>query len=99
MSPKTLLGQVALVTGAAQGIGAALAEAFAREGARVIVSDLLDVAGTVNSIRSSGGSAIGIEADVTDSSSLQSLVSRTETEFGPVSVLVNNAGIFGTLVL
>jgi len=99
MSPKNLLGQVALVTGAAQGIGAALAEAFAREGARVIVSDLLDVAGTVNSILSSGGSAIGIEADVTDSSSLQSLVSRTETEFGPVSVLVNNAGIFGTLVL
>jgi len=94
-----LAGRVALVTGSAQGIGASLAAALARAGARVVVSDVTDTSATVAAIRSSGGTAVGIFADVTDSGSLNALVQKTEAELGPISVLINNAGVFGTLEL
>lgn len=94
-----LEGKVALVTGSAQGIGANLAAALARAGARVVVSDVTDTSAAVAAIRAAGGTAVGITADVTDDRSLQALVRQTETDLGPISVLVNNAGVFGTLEL
>jgi NAD(P)-dependent dehydrogenase (short-subunit alcohol dehydrogenase family) len=95
----SLAGKVALVTGSSQGIGAALAMALAAEGAKVVVSDVQDCADTVRQIAEQGGEAIGVPADVTDNQSLKELVATAETALGPVGVLVNNAGIFGTLQL
>ena len=95
----SLAGKVALVTGSSQGIGAALAVALAVEGAKVVVSDVQDCADTVEQIAEQGGEAIGVPADVTDNKSLKELVATAETALGPVDVLVNNAGIFGTLEL
>lgn len=92
-----LSGKVAVVTGAAQGIGAAYAKGLASEGAKVVVSDVSDPSGVVDEINSSGGQAIGIRADVTDDESLQALVSETESHFGPIEILINNAAIFASL--
>jgi len=95
----SLGGKVAVVTGSAQGIGAALAVALAAEGAKVVVSDITDCAETARHITGLGGKAIDVRADVTDNKSLRELVATAETALGPVNVLVNNAGIFGTLEL
>ena len=95
----SLEGKVALVTGSAQGIGAALALALAAEGARVVVSDLQPASDTARQIEEQGGEAIAVAADVTDNKSLKELVAAAETAFGPVNVLINNAGVFGTLEL
>jgi len=95
----SLDGKVALVTGSSQGIGAALAIALATAGAKVVVSDVTDASGTAQQIKDQGGQAVATIADVTDNNSLAALVATAEKNFGPVSVLINNAGIFGTLEL
>jgi NAD(P)-dependent dehydrogenase (short-subunit alcohol dehydrogenase family) len=95
----SLDGKVAVVTGSAQGIGAALAVASAQAGAKVVVSDLIDCSDTVRQITEQGGEAVATKADVTDGKSLETLVAMAEHNFGPVGVLINNAGIFGTLEL
>jgi len=80
---------VALVTGAAQGIGRAIATALAEDGRRVIVGDLrTDAAG--EAAAAIGGLAVAL--DVTDSASVAAAVERAEAELGPIEVLVNNAG-------
>jgi 2-hydroxycyclohexanecarboxyl-CoA dehydrogenase len=81
--------RVALVTGAAQGIGRAIATALAEDGRRVIVGDLrADAAG--EAAAAIGGLAVAL--DVTDSASVAAAVERAEAELGPIEVLVNNAG-------
>jgi NAD(P)-dependent dehydrogenase (short-subunit alcohol dehydrogenase family) len=95
----SLEGKVALVTGSAQGIGAALAMALAAKGAKVVVSDLQQASDTAGQIKQHGGEAVAAAADVTDNTSLAALVSIAEKAFGPVSILINNAGVFGTLEL
>jgi NAD(P)-dependent dehydrogenase (short-subunit alcohol dehydrogenase family) len=95
----TLEGKVALVTGSSQGIGAALAVALAEAGAKVVVSDIQDSSPTARQISDRGGEAVAIAADVTNNKSLTELVTTAETAFGPINVLINNAGIFGTLEL
>jgi NAD(P)-dependent dehydrogenase (short-subunit alcohol dehydrogenase family) len=95
----SLKGKVALVTGSSQGIGAALALAPAAEGAKVVVSDVEDASQTAAQIKDRGGEAIDTRADVTDNESLAALVTAAEKSFGPVNVLINNAGVFGTLAL
>lgn len=87
-------GKVAIITGAARGLGAAYARAFAAEGASVCVSDVLDPMATVNAIEAAGGSAIGTRADVTDMDSCEALVTETSEAFGGVDILVNNAALF-----
>jgi NAD(P)-dependent dehydrogenase (short-subunit alcohol dehydrogenase family) len=94
-----LEGKTALVTGSSQGIGAALALALAAAGAKVVVSDIADCAETARRIEERGGKAVATIADVTDNKSLAALVATAEKSFGPVGVLVNNAGVFGTLEL
>ncbi len=95
----SLDGKVAVVTGSSQGIGAALALALAEAGAKVIVSDIQDASDTARQINDNGGEAVAITADVTNNQSLTELIATAETAFGPVNVLINNAGVFGTLEL
>jgi NAD(P)-dependent dehydrogenase (short-subunit alcohol dehydrogenase family) len=87
-------GKIAIVTGAARGLGAAYARAFAQEGAAVCVSDVLDPAATVAAIEQAGGRAIGLVADVADLAACESMVARTVEAFGGLDVLVNNAATF-----
>ena len=90
-------GKVAVVTGAAQGIGETYAKALAAEGARVVVSDIADPSRAVDEIANAGGKAIGAIADITDDGSLSDLVAAAEAAFGPIEILVNNAGLFAEL--
>ena len=90
-------GKVAVVTGAAQGIGRTYAEALAANGARVLVTDIEDTSGVVSAIEAKGGEAIGITTDVTSDESLEGMVRETESTFGPIEVLVNNAAVFAAL--
>jgi 3-oxoacyl-[acyl-carrier protein] reductase len=87
-------GRVAVVTGASHGIGAGIAAALAREGAKVVVSgrDPAAMARVVADIRGAGGVAEAIAADVTDAGALVALRAQTERLFGPASLLVANAG-------
>jgi 2-hydroxycyclohexanecarboxyl-CoA dehydrogenase len=87
-------GKVAIVTGAAQGIGRALALRLAAEGARVAVADIKDdlAHATANEIRAAGGTAIAVHLDVTSLESAVEAADRIERELGPIDILVNNAG-------
>lgn len=90
-------GRVAIVTGAAQGIGAAYAKRFAEEGAKVAICDLEDCTNVVNTIAQSGGEAFGMEVDVSDEAQVAALVARTVETFGKVDVMVPNAAVFATI--
>lgn len=92
-----LSGRAAIVTGAAQGIGAAYAKAMAAEGAKVALCDLQPPDEVVAAIRKSGGEAIGMACDVTDANAVAGLVRATTEAFGGVQVLVNNAAVFAPL--
>ena len=90
-----LNGKVALVTGASSGIGRATAELLAASGARVAINFHRSQAGAEavrDGIVSRGGSAVIIQADVALASDVDSLVERTVNEFGPIDILINNAG-------
>lgn len=86
--------RVALVTGAAQGIGRGIARTLGEQGFRVAVADLnLDAAQqTAKEISAAGGTAIAVPIDVTDTDSVTAAVRTVEAELGPVEVVVNNAG-------
>eukprot|EP01117_Protostelium_nocturnum_P020449 TRINITY_DN91_c0_g1_i2.p1 TRINITY_DN91_c0_g1~~TRINITY_DN91_c0_g1_i2.p1 ORF type:complete len:330 (+),score=101.18 TRINITY_DN91_c0_g1_i2:141-1130(+) len=87
-------GQVAIITGAGQGIGEATAKLFAREGSCVVVSDLDAVKSdkVAEDIRSSGGKAISVAGDVTDPNFPEKIINATLKAYGKINVLVNNAG-------
>jgi 3-oxoacyl-[acyl-carrier protein] reductase len=89
-----LHGQVAIVTGGGRGIGRAVARGLAREGARTVVCARTgaQVDAVVAEIQGEGGHALGITGDMTDWPDVEALVAQTTAAFGPVDVLVNNAG-------
>lgn len=94
-----LTNKTAVITGAAQGIGATFARAFAAEGANVVSADILDSVDVVSEIRAAGGNAIGVKTDITNQDSVSAMLAQTEAEFGPVEILLNNAAIFANLQL
>ena len=97
-----LKGKVAVVTGASKGIGAAVAEELAREGASVVVnyaSSGKQAEAVVEKIKSEGGNAKAVRADVSKPAEAKSLVNKAIAEFGRVDILVNNAGVYEFLPL
>lgn len=90
-----LEGKTAIVTGAASGIGEAVAKGFAREGAQVVIADIDRCSGTAtqDAIASAGGIASFIETDVSSLESVANTVATTVSEFGSVNILFNSAGI------
>jgi 3-hydroxybutyrate dehydrogenase len=92
---RKLEGKSAIVTGAASGIGRAIAQAYAREGAKVAIADLnLDAANTTAAdIRAAGGQAMGVAMDVTSEEGVNAGVAAAVAAFGGVDILVSNAGI------
>jgi len=88
-------GKVALISGGARGMGAAEAKLFAREGAKVVVGDILEEEGrqTEAEIREGGGECLFVRLDVTNESEWRNAVSAVVSRFGKLDVLVNNAGV------
>ncbi len=91
--PIDLTGRVAIVTGAARGIGRAIASALAREGADVVAADLLSVDETVSDVRGRGRRTLAAACDVTKSADVAKVVKSCLDEFGKIDILVNNAGV------
>jgi short-subunit dehydrogenase len=98
---RMVAGEVAIVTGASAGIGAATARELARRGARVVLAarGTNELEAQARSIAANGGDAIAIPTDISDNGQVERLVARTYEAFGKVDVLINNAGIGWTKLL
>ena len=88
-------GKVAIVTGAAQGIGNAIAHGLAAEGARIVVADLQGAEAAAGGVPD----GVGLTADVADEAAVQSLVDEAVARCGSVDILVNNAGLYASLAM
>jgi NAD(P)-dependent dehydrogenase (short-subunit alcohol dehydrogenase family) len=88
-----LTGKVALITGSASGLGRVAAQRFAAEGARVVVSDVIDGSEVVAAIAATGGEASFVAADVTQPDQVGAMVDHAVATFGGLHVLYNNAGV------
>jgi NAD(P)-dependent dehydrogenase (short-subunit alcohol dehydrogenase family) len=87
-------GRVAIVTGAAQGLGATYARALAAEGAKIVIADRDSGEAVAEEIRGAGGEAIDVPTDVSSEEATEAMVAKAVEAFGRVDVLVNNAAIF-----
>lgn len=96
---KTLDNKIAIITGSGSGIGKAAAILFAKEGAKVVVSDINEQHGNevVEEIKAAGGEAIFIKANTASAEENENLVKQTVTQYGALDIAVNNAGIGGPL--
>lgn len=93
MDSTRLDGEVAIVTGAAQGIGRGIALILAEAGAKVVIGDIQDASATVQEIHAHGGEALSMLMDTSRSSDAQALVALALTTYGRLDILVNNAAI------
>jgi NAD(P)-dependent dehydrogenase (short-subunit alcohol dehydrogenase family) len=94
-----LKNKVSIITGAARGIGAAFAVGFAKEGAKIVIGDILDGKETVDAVKKSGSEAIFVKTDVSKQDQCNSLAKAAIDRFGSIDILVNNAGIFANIIL
>lgn len=90
---ERLAGKVALITGSASGLGRVAAELFAREGARVVVADVIDGSEAVAAISAAGGTATYVKCDVTNEASITAAVVHAVDTHGSLDVMFNNAGV------
>jgi len=94
-----LEGKVAIITGAAQGIGAAYAKGLAAAGAKVSLCDIIPCDDVVAEIKAAGGKVIAQPCDITNVQQVEALVKATEEAFGGIHILINNAALFAKLPL
>jgi 3-oxoacyl-[acyl-carrier protein] reductase len=90
-----LEGKVAIITGAARGLGRAFATRFAAEGAKLTICDILDIGPVAGEIEAAGGEALGLKTDITREEETAAMAKQTVERFGRVDILVNNAGAIG----
>ena len=90
-------GNVAIVTGAARGLGREYAIRLAAEGANVVAADVRDCGETVAAVETGGGAALGMSVDVTDMAACSRMAEQTQERFGRIDILVNNAALYGGL--
>lgn len=89
-----LENKVAIITGGAQGIGAAYARAFATEGAKVVIADVAPADDLISEITAAGGTAMATRTDVTDEAACADMAAQTINAFGRIDILVNNAALW-----
>lgn len=92
-----LEGKVVVVTGGGRGLGQAYAIEAARLGAKVVAGDVLDCSETIQHIETNGGTALGVELDVTEMGTVTAMTESTIEKFGAIDVLINNAALYGGL--
>jgi p-cumic alcohol dehydrogenase len=92
-----LQDKVVVVTGAGRGLGQAYSIEAARLGAKMVAGDVLDCSETVSRIETAGGTALGVELDVTKMGTVSAMVENTIAAFGKIDVLINNAALYGGL--
>ena len=94
-----LKDKVAIITGAAQGIGAAFAIGFAKEGAKIVIADISDGKDAVKAVKRAGSQAIYVKTDVSKQDECDAMAKAAMDRFGKIDILVNNAAIFGTIII
>ena len=94
-----LKDKVAIITGSAQGIGAAFAAGYAKEGAKVVIADIMDGKESVKTVEKSGSEAIYVKTDVSKQEECDAMAKAAVDRFGAINILVNNAAIFGSLIV
>src|SRR3712207_2595236 len=97
-SGMKLRDKVAIVTGGAQGIGRAIVEGLAAEGASVVIADLQGADGPAKALRGQGRRALEVACDVSDEGQVAAMAQAAVRAFGGIDILVNNAGIYSSLV-
>jgi NAD(P)-dependent dehydrogenase (short-subunit alcohol dehydrogenase family) len=93
-----LEGRVAIITGAAGGIGAAFAVGYAKEGARLVIADIIDGSDTVARVSRTGSEAIFVRTDVTRQDQCDDMVKAAAERFGRIDILLNNAAMFADII-
>ncbi len=94
-----LKDKVAIITGSGRGMGRLFAERFAKEGARLVICDIIDTSETEKSIKAIGGEVLALKTDVTSAASTAEMARKTVERFGRIDILVNNAAIWAGIGL
>ena len=93
-----LRDRVAIITGAAGGIGAAIAVGYAKQGVKVVIADILDGKKTVDAIEKAGSKGVFVETDVTEQAQCDAMAKAAVDFFGGIDILVNNAAMYANII-